>query len=408
MKVAIITNGAFPVPATKGGAVEALVEELLAENEMYAKADITLFSIYDEAAVNKSKEYKKTTFKFIDPSHISKGVDGFFHFIAYNIFHSKRHLAFKTTFQRINYLYIVAKMINEEDYDKIVVENQLASLWVLKYKNNMKKYKNKVYFHLHNHPAKYANAKDLLLSCNKVIAVSEFIGKAFAKNIGIEYSENKFTVLKNMVDEKLFDPSKISETQTNEIKKKLNIHDEKVILFLGRLIPGKGVAELMQAFNQIDNENVKLVIVGSFNFNSSEHSTYEDKLEQIMNEIGKDKIIFTGFINHDEVPLYYSIADIVVLPSTCEDAAPLTMSETILMHKPLITTTKGGIPEYATDKCAIKLENGEHLVHNLKNAMSELLNDEKKREEMAFNCYEESKSWKRETFYNNFISLLEE
>lgn len=407
MRIAIVTNGAFPVPATKGGAVEALVEELLEENELYAKTEFTLFSIYDKDALNESKKYPKTDFRFIDPNVVSKGIDAFFHFIAYNLLHSKRHLAFKTTFQRINYLYAVAKAIHEESFDKIVVENQLASLWILKYKDNLEKYKGKVYFHLHNHPAKYAHAKELVLSCNKVIAVSEFIGKAFAKNIGIEYTTDKFAVLKNMVDEKLFDPTKIDTNKVNEIKNQLKIHDEKVILFLGRLIPGKGVAELLEAYKECDHENTKLVTVGSFNFNSNEHSPYEEVLEKLINQIGKDKVVFTGFVQHDEVSLYYSLADIVVLPSTCEEAAGLTVIETILMHKPLITTTMGGIPEYATRKCALMVDNDENLVMSLKDNINLLLHSEEKRNELVLNCIEESKKWSLASYYNNFISLLE-
>ena len=407
MRVAIVTNGAFPVPATKGGAVEALVEEILKENELYAKVEFTLFSINDTESISKSKMYPKTDFRFISPRSASKGIDAFFHFIAYNILHSKKHLAFKTTFQRINYLYVVAKTIHEESFDKIVVENQLASLWILKYKDNLKKYKGKVYFHLHNHPAKYAHAKELLLSCNKVIAVSEFIGKAFAKNIGIEYTKDKFVVLKNMVDEKLFDPTKIDANKVNEIKDKLKIHDEKVFLFLGRLIPGKGVAELLEAYKECENENTKLVIVGSFNFNSNEHSPYEEVLDKLISQIGKDKVIFTGFVHHEEVSLYYSLADIVVLPSTCEEAAGLTVIETILMHKPLITTTMGGIPEYATNKCALMVDNDDKLIMNLRNNINLLLHSEEKRIELTLNCIEESKKWNLASYYNNFISFLE-
>ena len=50
MKVAFLTNGTSPVPATKGGAVENLIEDLLDENEKRHGFDFTVFSLYEEKA----------------------------------------------------------------------------------------------------------------------------------------------------------------------------------------------------------------------------------------------------------------------------------------------------------------------------------------------------------------------
>ena len=50
MKLAMITSGFLPVPATKGGAVENLIENFLRMNEEYEDYEITVFSIYDEKA----------------------------------------------------------------------------------------------------------------------------------------------------------------------------------------------------------------------------------------------------------------------------------------------------------------------------------------------------------------------
>ena len=52
MKVAIITSGYLPVPASKGGAVENIVENFIIENEIEKKVNFEIFSIYDENAEN--------------------------------------------------------------------------------------------------------------------------------------------------------------------------------------------------------------------------------------------------------------------------------------------------------------------------------------------------------------------
>ena len=59
MKIAIITSGYMPVPATKGGAVETLVENIIYEREKIEdNNDIYIFTDYDKKAWEKSKKYK--------------------------------------------------------------------------------------------------------------------------------------------------------------------------------------------------------------------------------------------------------------------------------------------------------------------------------------------------------------
>ena len=54
-----------PVPAVKGGAVEGLIDLLIEENESQKKMDITVISIYDKEAKEKSKSFIHTKFIYI-------------------------------------------------------------------------------------------------------------------------------------------------------------------------------------------------------------------------------------------------------------------------------------------------------------------------------------------------------
>lgn len=70
MNIAIITSGYLPVPASKGGAVENIVESWLIENEKYQEVKFTIFSIYDEKASELSKKYKHSDFEFIKEKNL--------------------------------------------------------------------------------------------------------------------------------------------------------------------------------------------------------------------------------------------------------------------------------------------------------------------------------------------------
>ena len=65
MKVCFITPNVFPVPATKGGACETLVNNLIDENEKQKKLSIICVSVYEEEAYRLSTQYKNTDFIYI-------------------------------------------------------------------------------------------------------------------------------------------------------------------------------------------------------------------------------------------------------------------------------------------------------------------------------------------------------
>ena len=102
-------------------------------------------------------------------------------------------------------------------------------------------------------------------------------------------------------------------------------------------------------------------------------SPFEQKLRDLAsNPVVKDRIIFTGFVNYEDMPAIYAMADICVLPSIWDDPAPLAVIESLVSGKPLITTRSGGIPEYADEQSAIILERDEKLQERLVKAMTEI------------------------------------
>ena len=103
------------------------------------------------------------------------------------------------------------------------------------------------------------------------------------------------------------------------IKNKFGLEKDSYILFLGRLVPEKGLRYLIKAFKQVDTEK-KLVIAGG--------SSDTDEFTKELKELARDdsRIIFTGFVQGKELDELYSNAYVYTLPSDLE-GMPLSLLE---------------------------------------------------------------------------------
>lgn len=104
------------------------------------------------------------------------------------------------------------------------------------------------------------------------------------------------------------------------IKNKFGLEKDSYILFLGRLVPEKGLRYLIKAFKQVDTEK-KLVIAGG-------SSDTDEFTKELKGSIPRDdsRIIFTGFVQGKELDELYSNAYVYTLPSDLE-GMPLSLLE---------------------------------------------------------------------------------
>lgn len=103
------------------------------------------------------------------------------------------------------------------------------------------------------------------------------------------------------------------------ITDKHGLKKDEYILFLGRLVPEKGIQYLIEAFKGV-NTNKKLVIAGG----SSDTDEFVNELKEQANL--DERILFTGFVQGKELEELYSNAYIYVLPSDLE-GMPLSLLE---------------------------------------------------------------------------------
>jgi glycosyltransferase involved in cell wall biosynthesis len=153
---------------------------------------------------------------------------------------------------------------------------------------------------------------------------------------------NKTRTIFNGVDCKRFNPDVYAE----DIKADLKIKNSKVILFVAALTKWhryKGLDVLLEAFRLIRDVDIKLLIVGGGDLKSG----YEAYTESVNLT---DKVKFVGEVSDEFLPKYYSIADMLVLPSKDRsEGFGLTILEANASGKPVIGSNIGGIPGILTD-----------------------------------------------------------
>ena len=103
------------------------------------------------------------------------------------------------------------------------------------------------------------------------------------------------------------------------IKEKFGLDKDEYILFLGRLVPEKGITYLIEAFKKV-NTDKKLVIAGG----SSDTDEFMQELKELAK--GDDRIIFTDFVQGQMLEELYSNAYVYCLPSDLE-GMPLSLLE---------------------------------------------------------------------------------
>ncbi len=136
---------------------------------------------------------------------------------------------------------------------------------------------------------------------------------------------------------------KIAEAK--EITDKWGIEKDSYFLFLGRIVPEKGLKYLIQAFKKVKTDK-KLVIAGG----SSDTNTFMTELKEISKD--DDRIIFTGFVQGRLLEELYSNAYVYTLPSDLE-GMPLSLLEGMSYGNCCVTSDISECAEVVEDKAVM-------------------------------------------------------
>jgi glycosyltransferase involved in cell wall biosynthesis len=129
-----------------------------------------------------------------------------------------------------------------------------------------------------------------------------------------------------------------------EARKQLSIQSDKVILFFGYVRSYKGLHILIEAMPKIlQKVNVKLLVVGEF---YDDEEKYRVKIRDLGLE--SDVQVFSDYVPNERVGLYFSAADVVVLPYISATQSGIVQIA-YNFDKPVIATDVGGLAEVVID-----------------------------------------------------------
>lgn len=200
----------------------------------------------------------------------------------------------------------------------------------------------------------------------------------FGEKTAAKYADEVIVLSQNVKDyfmktygrETVFIPNGINKPnirKANIIKEKYGIDKDDYILFLGRIVPEKGIHYLINAYNQLKT-NKKLVIAGG----ASHTSEYESELHDLA--ANNKNILFTGFVQGEELDELYSNAYIYCLPSDLE-GMPISLLEAMSYSNCCLTSDIRECTEVCNDRAEYFAAGS---TQNLKAKLEALLGDEKK------------------------------
>lgn len=395
-KVCIITIGEYPIPDVKGGAVERLITMIVEDNEQNPRFEFTVLTCKNADAIEQQKRFKYTTFVNI-PAYAGERVV-FWSRRIHNIFNHRLHITndvvwvkwLMSPFNR----YVFK---NRNRFDLFVTEGATtdfcctASRFVDR---------NKMTMHLHVNTI--AN-RLFERTFGNVVAVSDFIMNQYREKSNLP-TQRTATIFNGIATENFM--KEVSVQERAALRAKLGLaEDDFVVIFCGRIAKTKGVKEAITAIASIADRNIKLLIMGASNFGKGNFGNYAREIDELVRK-HSNRVMFTGYVNNDELYKYHKIADVGIIPSTYNDPCPLSMFELITSGLPTIATHAGGMTEIGT-KETTKYISIENMVEDIRESVMYLYDNKSARQKMSAAALERAKYFNRRRFFNDFCDTID-
>lgn len=150
------------------------------------------------------------------------------------------------------------------------------------------------------------------------------------------------------------------------------------ILFAGRIVPLKGVMDLVRAVSALDRQQpLRLILAGALT-----DRVYVDRVRREVSRLGLENVVeFRGLLDEDEILSEFARSSCLVLPSYQENA-PMVVQEAMASGLPVIASSIGGIPHQVTHgETGFLIEPGDRRA--LRDRLEEILTDESMRKSFA-------------------------
>lgn len=188
---------------------------------------------------------------------------------------------------------------------------------------------------IHDENQRYINDTEWMLTyeSTEVIVNSNYMKGHVQGLFGLPF--DKIDVIPNGINLNLY----TGIERDYDFRRRYAADNEKIILYLGRLVYEKGVQNLISAMPKILDgyHDSKLIIVGK-------GGMIDELRAQVENMGLRDKVYFTGYMNGKDVQKMYKCADVAVFPSTYEPFGIVAL-EAMLAGVPTVVSDIGGLNE---------------------------------------------------------------
>ena len=237
----------------------------------------------------------------------------------------------------------------------------------------------KICLFFHNNPKEMKGSKTvkervmILENASLVYCVSEYIKKQFLEGIDKKYIN--IVVLNNGVERSL----------------KAQPKKNKEVLFVGRIVPEKGVHLYVEAIAELAPAFLdwKFYLIGSSRLGSNNNNKFAENLIKTFNQIGI-QAEFLGFRNQKEIFKKMEQSSIIVVPSIWPEPFGLVIIEAMSYGTAIISSKVGGIPEIVKNNGILFSNiNG----NKIKKALTKLMRSDKelkKYQQLSWNNFNHS------------------
>jgi glycosyltransferase involved in cell wall biosynthesis len=220
----------------------------------------------------------------------------------------------------------------------------------------------------------------------KVICCSNYMVSHVRWAFGLP--ADKLIMVPNGVNAEVY--AKAESDDLSQFRSKFALPEEKIVLFVGRLVHEKGVHVLVNAVPKVlEKVNAKFIIVGN--------GYMKEQLSNLTKNIGlSHKVLFTGFVDDETLRKLQKCADVSVVPSLFEPFGIVAL-EAMAANSPLVVSDTGGLSEIVEhDVTGVKVyaDNPDSLVWGI----TRVLLDENYAKRIRANAYkkvQETYDWNK-------------
>ncbi|MFB9330256.1 glycosyltransferase family 4 protein [Paenibacillus aurantiacus] len=345
-RIAFVTPGAFPLPSPNGGSVERVVEKLVPR--LVPTIDATIYGRSGRSLARSG------------------------------MLNGARCIRYPGADKR-KYMAHVQSSLMRLEPDIIEVENR--PIYVLRLKK--RRPRSRVWLHLHSSTfisGKAITRRHLERSfalAERIIVNSEFLRDDVIRRV--PWAACKVSVVYPGVDLARFPSQHTPEgaARRHALRAARGWEGRSVVMFLGRLIPIKGVHHLLRILPRLieQHPSVLLVIVGGAFYGSSRTTAYTRMLQRLGAKY-RNHVKFVPYVPHTEVSDWFIAADIAVVPSANREAFGLVNVEAMSSGLPVVATRAGGMKEIIEDGVTGFLVSPEFVEYELEQRLLELLRSE--------------------------------